>query len=97
MSKKFDLYRVVTGPIVIGASTEVLLGAAQYAPRAHNVTIVDRSRKDGVVVAGNVPLEFKRGETIGLTERPDNLTGKIELESALGDGEPKPAAAQTNK
>jgi hypothetical protein len=73
-------YRVFSGVARLGPGAVVLLSAAQFASREHNLDR-DPSAKDDAkefLCKAKSALEFKVGEVIGLDDLPRNLVGVVE-------------------
>ncbi|KQW62865.1 MULTISPECIES: hypothetical protein [unclassified Ensifer] len=87
---------VVVGDVVRFAAGQALkLSAAQIDARRHALEIAD-SEKGEVIVAG--PVEFKRGEEIGLKEKLEELPRSLSdvLEAATGKAR-RPANSKPGK
>ncbi|KQY71346.1 hypothetical protein ASD52_06605 [Ensifer sp. Root142] len=87
---------VVVGDVVRFAAGQALkLSAAQIDARRHALEIAD-SEKGEVIVAG--PVEFKRGEEIGLKEKLEELPRSLSdvLEAVTGKAR-KPANSKPAK
>lgn len=69
--------KVTAGPVQLGAGEVLRLSPEQFAPRAHNVDVVQR-RKDGVIdVRAKQPLDFKTGEVFGVAAIPKVIADRV--------------------
>lgn len=70
-------YRVAHGVATIGSGQPVSLSPEQMADRQH--TFIGQPKPDGrrFIVVSSVPLQFKEGEEIGLSDIPKNLVDNI--------------------
>lgn len=68
----FRTYRVVGSVAHIGTGVRLAISDAQLRRRAHNVEVIDKAA-GGAVVRSKAPLQFKRGEIIGLEELSPHL------------------------
>ncbi len=87
---------IVVGDVVRFAAGQALkLSAAQIDARRHALEIAD-GEKGEVIVSG--PVEFKRGEEIGLKEKLEELPRSLSdvLEAATGKAK-KPGASRAAK
>jgi len=82
-SYAMKMYLVKGGVARIPAGTAVALTAQQHARRAHSLDTAKTDRKTGLMIARVLaPVDFKTGETLGLTSIPKVLQQVLEETAA---------------